>query len=109
MSAQSCNLTAPMKHASIGFTLLVALTLFLGAAPGNEPSRKDVHWAFVAPTRPAVPKIANRQSPIANPIDAFILARLAKDRIKPSPEADRVTLIRRLSLDLTGLPPSIAE
>ena len=46
---------------------------------------------------------------IANPIDAFILARLEKEKIQPSPEADRVTLIRRLSLDLLGLPPTPAE
>jgi hypothetical protein len=98
-----------MKHALIGLTLLVAMILLPGAAPGTEPSRKSVHWAFVAPTRPAVPQLVNRKSQIINPIDAFILARLAKEKITPSPEADRVTLIRRLSLDLTGLPPSSAE
>src|SRR6185295_17287045 len=46
---------------------------------------------------------------VRNPIDAFVLARLEKEKLKPSPEADRPTLIRRLSLDLTGLPPTIAE
>jgi mono/diheme cytochrome c family protein len=63
------------------------------------------HWAYVAPKRPAVPT-----SPSApNPIDAFILARLAAEKITPSPAADRTTLIRRVTFDLTGLPPTPAE
>ena len=67
------------------------------------------HWAYVAPTRPAVPTLTSPAAPVANPIDAFILARLAAEKIKPSPAADRTTLIRRVSFDLTGLPPSVAE
>ena len=59
--------------------------------------------------RPPLPAIANRKSQIANPIDAFILARLEKEKLAPAPEADHVTLIRRLSLDLLGLPPTPAE
>ncbi len=70
---------------------------------------KRDHWAFKAPVRPALPAIRNPQSAIGNPIDRFILARLEKEGLKPSPEADRVTLIRRLSLDLTGLPPTPKE
>jgi len=66
------------------------------------------HWAFRAPVRPGEPKVANAAG-VRNPIDAFILARLEKEGIEPSPEADKVTLIRRLSLDLVGLPPSPAE
>lgn len=79
------------------------------AAPADEQPGKNVHWAFVAPSRPSVPKLVGRNSKTVNSIDSFILTRLAKEKVKPSPEADRVTLIRRLSLDLTGLPPSIAE
>lgn len=67
------------------------------------------HWSFVAPARPAVPTIENPPSHIANPIDAFILARLEREHLLPSPEADRVTLLRRLSLDLIGLPPTPEE
>jgi mono/diheme cytochrome c family protein len=66
------------------------------------------HWAFIAPVRPGLPKVG-RPEWVRNPIDAFILARLEKDRLKPSPEADRSTLLRRLSLDLIGLPPTPAE
>jgi mono/diheme cytochrome c family protein len=77
-------------------------------APANEEPEKTIHWAFVPPARPEVPK-ATRAEWSRNPIDAFILARLEQDKIAPSPEADRVTLLRRVSLDLIGLPPTPAE
>src|SRR5207248_7119803 len=64
---------------------------------------------FKAPVRPAVPEIRIPNSAIRKPIDAFILARLAKEGLKPSAEADRVTLCRRLYLDLIGLPPTPKE
>jgi hypothetical protein len=66
------------------------------------------HWAFVPPVRPALPPVKDARW-VRNPIDRFILARLEREGMAPSPEADRVTLIRRLSLDLLGLPPSLAE
>jgi hypothetical protein len=66
------------------------------------------HWAFVPPVKPALPKVANTAWP-RNEIDAFILARLEKVGLNPSPEADRSTLIRRVTFDLTGLPPTPAE
>jgi mono/diheme cytochrome c family protein len=72
------------------------------------PTRRSTHWAFQPVRRPAVPKVANR-SWVRNDIDAFVLARLEQEGIAPSPEADRVTLLRRLSLDLLGLPPSPDE
>lgn len=68
----------------------------------------SAHWAFVPPRRPTVPGVQNA-SWTRNPIDSFVLARLEKVGLTPSPEADRVTLVRRLSLDLIGLPPTIAE
>jgi hypothetical protein len=64
------------------------------------------HWSFVTPTRPAVPPST---SWTRNPIDAFILARLRNAQLEPAPEAGRRRLIRRLALDLTGLPPTPAE
>jgi hypothetical protein len=66
------------------------------------------HWAFLPPARPPLPAVAD-PSWCKNPIDRFILARLDKEGLKPAPAADKVTLIRRLSLDLIGLPPTIAE
>ncbi|HEX3999389.1 MAG TPA: PSD1 and planctomycete cytochrome C domain-containing protein [Pirellulales bacterium] len=69
------------------------------------------HWAYVAPERPAVPLAiaAPAGDPPANPIDAFVLAKLKEQHLKPSAQADRVTLVRRLYFDLTGLPPSPAQ
>ncbi|HUQ93317.1 MAG TPA: c-type cytochrome domain-containing protein, partial [Bryobacteraceae bacterium] len=69
---------------------------------GSAGSEVKKHWAFVAPKRPAPPKVS-RPGWVRNPIDAFILARLEQEGLQPSPEADKVTLLRRLSLDLTGL------
>ena len=66
------------------------------------------HWAFSAPERPAVPQVSDATW-VRNPIDAFVLARLEAEGLKPSPPADANTLLRRLSLDLTGLPPTLAE
>ena len=66
------------------------------------------HWAFVAPKKAPPPEVRQSEWP-RNHIDAFILARLEKERLKPSPPADRATLIRRLSLDLIGLPPTPEE
>ncbi len=66
------------------------------------------HWAFRAPVRTSPPRVKN-PSWCRNPIDFFILARLEKEGLGPSPEADNTTLIRRLSLDLLGLPPSAAD
>jgi Protein of unknown function (DUF1553)/Protein of unknown function (DUF1549)/Concanavalin A-like lectin/glucanases superfamily/Planctomycete cytochrome C len=65
-------------------------------------------WSFVPPKLPALPKVSD-PAWVRNPIDAFILRRLEKEGLHPSPEADRQTLIRRVSLDLTGIPPTPAE
>ncbi|CAN5731294.1 DUF1553 domain-containing protein [soil metagenome] len=66
------------------------------------------HWAYVPPERPALPTVGTVDWP-SNPIDHFILARLESEGLAPAPEVDRARLIRRVSLDLTGLPPSIEE
>ncbi|MGV3720233.1 MAG: PSD1 and planctomycete cytochrome C domain-containing protein [Actinomycetota bacterium] len=66
------------------------------------------HWAW-APPRPQTPPAVKTKGWVRNPIDAFVVARLEKEGLKPSPEADRYTLLRRASLDLRGLPPTPAE
>ena len=66
------------------------------------------HWSLVAPQKPVLPKVKN-DAWTKNPIDRFVLAKLEAKGLKPNPEASRETLIRRLSFDLTGLPPTIAE
>src|SRR5262245_29125731 len=68
-------------------------------------ARAATHWSFQKIQRPDAPAVKNRTW-VRNPVDAFILARLEKEEIAPSPEADKLTLLRRVSLDLTGLPPS---
>src|SRR5438552_1289429 len=73
-----------------------------GGAPWKE------HWAFIIPVRPEPPAVHAKEW-VRNPIDQFILAKLEGAGLQPAPEADRRTLIRRLSLDLTGLPPDPAE
>src|SRR5262245_3021101 len=83
-----------------------SLLLVLGLpclAVGAEPK----HWAYVAPVRPPTPLSRNPKSEIRNPIDAFILARLERESLSPSADADRAILLRRVTLDLTGLPPTI--
>jgi hypothetical protein len=75
----------------------------------KEGAAYSTHWSYVKPTRPAVPMVRNGSLPTLTPVDAFILARLKKEGLTPQPEADKYALIRRVSLDLTGLPPSVAE
>ncbi len=74
----------------------------------DEGARWEAHWAFVAPKRPEIPKVTNANW-VRTPIDNFILARLEKEGLKPQPEADKTTLLRRVYLDLTGLPPTLAD
>ena len=66
------------------------------------------HWSLVVPRRPPLPAVT-KASWVRNAIDYFVLARLEKEGLSPGPEADRTTLIRRVTLDLTGLPPTPAE
>ncbi len=69
----------------------------------------DPHWAFVRPERPPVPSTADQSSPVRNAIDAFVQEKLRSENLTPSPEAGRATLLRRVSYDLIGLPPSPDE
>ncbi|MCX6955291.1 MAG: DUF1553 domain-containing protein [Verrucomicrobia bacterium] len=66
------------------------------------------HWSYVVPKRPALPAVSDAAWS-ANPIDRFVLGRLDREKLRPSPEADRLTLARRVALDLTGLPPAPDE
>lgn len=76
----------------------------------EEGAKYEGHWAFTAPAIPAIPVLQKSDGVrLQNAIDHFIAARLDKERLPQSAEADRVTLARRVSLDLTGLPPTLAE
>ncbi len=74
----------------------------------EQGAKYEKHWSFIAPKRPELPKVKNA-SWCKNPTDYFILSRLDEEDISAAPEADRATLIRRVTLDLTGLPPTPAE
>jgi hypothetical protein len=74
----------------------------------QQGAKWQKHWAFLPPVAVPPPKAAN-QAWVRNPIDAFILARLEREGLSPAPPADKTTLLRRVSLDLTGLPPTPSE
>ena len=69
-----------------------------------QGAKYQPHWSFIAPVKPELPQVRNKRW-AKNPIDTFVLAGLEKAGLKPSAEADRRTLCRRVTLDLTGLPP----
>jgi hypothetical protein len=74
----------------------------------TQGAKYEGHWAFIAPMKPAVPTVKN-QGWVKNPIDAFILSRLEAEGLSPNDEAARECLLRRVTLDLTGLPPTLQE
>ncbi|MBW3600537.1 MAG: DUF1549 domain-containing protein, partial [Planctomycetes bacterium] len=92
----------PPPHTKKKLTAAQKETLRQWIAEGAE---YEPHWSFIAPVRPELPPAQN-EAWVKSPIDRFILARLEAEGLTPAPEADRRTLARRVSLDLTGLPPS---
>jgi mono/diheme cytochrome c family protein len=96
-----------MPPPSIGKTLTVEEIEILRAWIAQGAAWQE-HWSFIPPVAADPPAVADDAWP-RNDVDRFILARLEREGLAPSPEADRTTLIRRLSLDLTGLPPTVAE
>ena len=93
---------------------LIGLSLFLtpsllASVPGRAwPGETPMHWAYVKPVRPALPAVKDTTWP-KKPIDLFVLSRLEKEGLMPSPMPDRPRLLRRVYLDLIGLPPTIAQ
>ncbi len=82
--------------------VICAISPLMGLAAGPD---RPPHWAFVAPVRPPLPTVKDEKW-CRNPIDRFVLARLEAEGLNPSPEAEKITLLRRLYLDLIGLPPT---
>ena len=89
------------SHKQLSADQIATLERWIAAGAVYEP-----HWSYIAPTPPAPPAIAGAWA--RDDLDRFVRARLDRDGVAPQPEADRVALIRRLSADLTGLPPSAA-
>ena len=75
----------------------------------EQGAKWEKHWSLIPPKRPVLAQISNPKSEISNPVDRFILARLEREGLKSSPSASKATLLRRVTLDLTGLPPSMEE
>src|SRR4051812_43382371 len=103
-----------MIRRSSTILLLLALAAPTRAGAADAPSSSydwakwREFWSFKPVSKPEIPKVSNA-SWARNPIDAFILARLEREHLKPAPQADKDTLIRRLTYDLTGLPPTPEE
>src|SRR6266566_9088566 len=98
-----------MKQLAFGVSFISLLIASDKIAPlGKYTPVERRHWAFVQRSQPEIPKFtaAADRAWSRNPIDAFILQRMEKEGLKPSPTADRATLVRRLYFDLTGLPPA---
>jgi Protein of unknown function (DUF1553)/Protein of unknown function (DUF1549) len=89
-------------------SLILPLILGVSAASAAEPSFHHGDWPFNTPTRPARPNIANQKWAI-NPLDQFVAARLEAAGLQPNAATDKTTLLRRVTYDLTGLPPTTAE
>ncbi|HTW73377.1 MAG TPA: DUF1549 domain-containing protein, partial [Steroidobacteraceae bacterium] len=75
----------------------------------RQGAKYEPIWSLIAPKAWPVPNAGALQSRVVNPIDSFVFAKLAQKGMTPSPEADRATLINRVSLTLTGLPPTLAQ
>jgi hypothetical protein len=93
----------PESHKHLTAEQKATLKRWVAAGAQYEP-----HWSYIQPVRSSAPAVKNRKW-VRNPIDAFVLNPLEARGIEPSPEADRRTLLRRLSLDLIGLPPTVPE
>jgi hypothetical protein len=105
ITAENKAMRMPPVYSGLKLTEDEIATLRAWVAQGAKWQK---HWAFIPPVRGELPAV---KTPgwVRNPIDAFVLARLEREGLAPSPEAGKETLLRRVSLDLTGLPPTIAE
>ncbi len=104
LTADPDELMPPAKHLKPLSPAQIALLVRWVA----EGARWQEHWSFVAPVRPELPPVKDRRWP-RNEVDHFVLARLEQSGFRPNPEAGRPALIRRVTLDLTGLPPTPEE
>src|SRR5262249_54177273 len=100
----ACSFALPFRRVPAWVALLCLLPLAQAARAESSPAR----WAFRPVVQPEVPRVQAADR-VCNPIDAFVLAKLEAAGLTLAPEADRTTLIRRLSFDLLGLPPSPEE
>ncbi len=105
ITAAKPALRMPPPYSKLALTPAQIETIKTWIAQG---AKWDPHWSYVVPKRPETPKVSDAKW-VRNPIDAFVMAKLDAEGLKPSPEADKTILIRRVSLDLTGIAPTPAE
>ncbi len=98
----------PLGFAPLLVSQVKTLSLWIDQGASWPVGNSSKHWAYIKPLRPNLPVVKNHAW-VRNPIDTFILAKLEKEHLKPSPPADKVTLLRRVTLDLIGLPPTPKE
>ncbi len=98
----------PAEHVALIRAWIDQGAFWPGDNAETAPAAAEQHWAYRRPVRPPLPDVRN-DAWVRTPIDRFVLARLEKERLEPAPEAPIETLIRRVSLDLIGLPPSSAD
>ncbi|PAW79735.1 MAG: hypothetical protein B9S33_18905, partial [Pedosphaera sp. Tous-C6FEB] len=114
VSAPSLDERMPPEGEALHEPQIAALRMWIAAgapAPKDEKPESDPreHWAFKAPVKAAIPPIGNRKSEIENPVDAFLSAQRRAQNLTPQPPADPLLWLRRVTLDLTGLPPTREE
>src|SRR5437870_8281459 len=97
-----------MRHVSILLGICLAATVVYSAETNVFTDAQKTFWSLQPVTKPAVPVVKGKQW-VKNPVDAFVLAKLEEKQLQPNKPADKLTLLRRVTIDLTGLPPSQAE
>ncbi len=105
ITAEKKAIKMPPVYSGLSLTDREIETLRTWIAQG---AKWQQHWSFLPPVTPAIPQVKNAAW-VRNPIDAFVAERLDREGLSPSPEASKETLLRRVSLDLTGVPAAIAE
>ena len=100
---QAARMPPPYSERSLTDQQIELIRLWI-----DQGAKSESHWAFSPPSRPTLPRVGE-EAWARNPVDNFILARLQREGMQPSAEADKITLLRRVTFDLTGLPPSPAE
>ena len=103
VSADDARVRMPRGGEALDEAEIETLSLWI-----DQGAEWESHWAFIPPERPVVPPVADAEWP-RNDIDNFVLRRLEAEGLAPSDEADRATLLRRVTLDLTGVPPTPVE
>ncbi|HWA82641.1 MAG TPA: DUF1549 domain-containing protein, partial [Fimbriimonadaceae bacterium] len=98
----------PMGFAPLSDETIAKIRAWIDAGAVIVDPGATKHWSYVPPVRPALPEV-DAPAWSKNPIDRFVYARLAREGLKPSPEASKETLARRAALDITGLPPKLPQ